>query len=235
MKRTLIAGLMLAAAPLAFAPAAQAQSSRMSSQQAMPVMQLTTPQYVAMAAKGGTFLEEASRIAYEKSQNAQVRRFARSEVVEQVRVAEVLGANADFATASTGAPAGGVLGSPVGSTVGGAVLGGLVGGPVGAAVGAGIGATSGGLSASGSSSSAPMMTSDAQKAQMLAQLQSLPAGPEFDALYVQSQIMGHQEAFAVHGGYAQTGDDPQLRRLASNTTRNIRLHLSQLSRIQNRI
>ncbi len=233
MKRTLIAGLLLAAAPLAFAPAAQAQSSRMTSQQAMPVLQLTTPQYVAMAAKGGTFLEEASRIAFEKSQNPQVRRFARSEVVEQVQVAEVLGANADFATASTGAPAGGLFGSPVGSTLGGAVVGGLVGGPLGAAVGAGIGATTGGLTASGGS--APMMTSDAQKAQMLAQLQSLPAGPEFDALYVQAQIMGHQEAFAVHGGYAQTGDDPQLRRLAANTTRNIQLHLSQLSRIQNRI
>ncbi len=234
MKRTLIAGLMLAAAPLAAAPAAQAQSSRMMSQQSMPVLQLTTPQYVAMAAKGGTFLEEASRIAYEKSQNPQVRRFARSEVVEQVRVAEVLGANSDFATASTGAPAGGLFGSPVGSTLGGAVVGGLVGGPVGAAVGAGIGATTGSVSAS-RGASAPMMTSDAQKAQMLAQLQSLPAGPEFDALYVQAQIMGHQEAFAVHGGYAQTGDDPQLRRLAATTTRNIQLHLSQLSRIQNRI
>lgn len=233
MKHYLIGGLLLAL-PLVATPAVQAQSSRAPAQQAA-VMPLPTAQYVAMGARGGSFLEETSRIAYEKASDPQVKRFARAEVFEQVRLAEKLNANTAVATGSTGTSAGGLTSSPAGSTLAGAGVGALVGGPVGALVGAGVGATTGSLSGARGGQTAPAMTTDAQKAQMLAQLQSTPAGPEFDALYVQAQIMGHQEAYAIHGGYAQAGEDPALRRTATQATKLIRQHLSQLNRLQSRV
>jgi hypothetical protein len=44
--------------------------------------------------------------------------------------------------------------------------------------------------------------------------------------------MGHQEALAIQGSYAQSGDDPGLRRVARSALPLIRLHIAQLSRMQ---
>jgi predicted outer membrane protein len=76
------------------------------------------------------------------------------------------------------------------------------------------------------------MTSDAQKADMIARIQSTAPGPQYDALFVQTQLMGHQEAYAINSNYAQSGDDPALRRVARGALPLIRLHISQLSRMQ---
>jgi predicted outer membrane protein len=76
------------------------------------------------------------------------------------------------------------------------------------------------------------MTTPEQKAQMAGQLQSLPPGPQYDATFVQAQLMGHQEAYALHSSYAQTGDDPMLRRIARGALPLLRLHISQLNRFQ---
>jgi predicted outer membrane protein len=176
---------------------------------------MPAPQYFAMASRGGMFLEETARTAFEKTRNPSVKRFSRAEVVEQVSLTDKMAARGAPMMAA-GAPPGGVVG-------------GLVAAPfavAGAAVGA-AGAVAGGVLGAPAA-----MTTDAQKAQMVSQLQSMPAGPDFDVMFVRAQIMGHEEALQVHGSYAQAGDDPELRRVARSAVPLIRLHLSQLRRME---
>ncbi|AMB46974.1 hypothetical protein Y590_18705 [Methylobacterium sp. AMS5] len=43
----------------------------------------------------------------------------------------------------------------------------------------------------------------------------MPPGPEYDAMFVNASLQGHQEADPIHGSYAQAGDDPALRCIAA--------------------
>lgn len=207
-RRQFIAGLMLATAPMAITRTAVAQPMAAGT---IPAMQ-----YLAMASRGGMFLEETSRDAFEKTQNPSVKRFARAEVLEQVNLSDKLNARSGGmpqAGMAPGGPVGGLVAAPF--VAAGAVVGGTVG-----AVGTVLGVPPG------------AMTSDAQKAEMAGRLRAMPPGPDFDGMYVQAQLMGHQEALAIHGSYAQSGDDPGLRRVARSALPLIRLHISQLSRMQ---
>ncbi len=76
------------------------------------------------------------------------------------------------------------------------------------------------------------MTSDEQKAQILGQLSGLQGGPQYDAAFVDASLQGHREALALHGSYAEGGEDPALRRIARGAVPLIRLHISQLSQMQ---
>ena len=71
---------------------------------------------------------------------------------------------------------------------------------------------------------------DARHAAMLNQLASA-SGPQFDRLYARMQVMAHQEALALHGGYAQAGTDPALRAFAGQVTPHIRHHLAMARRL----
>jgi putative membrane protein len=71
---------------------------------------------------------------------------------------------------------------------------------------------------------------DARHAAMLNQLASA-SGPQFDRLYARMQVMAHQEALALHGGYAQAGTDPALRAFAGQVTPHIRHHLAVARRL----
>jgi uncharacterized protein (DUF305 family) len=146
-------------------------------------------------------------------------------VVELVNLSAKLNARSGGvpqAGMAPGGPVGGLVAAPV------AAAGAVVGGTVGAA-GAVLGAPG-------------AMTSDAQKAQMAGQLRAMPGDAgrcrampgdaEYDAVYVQAQTMGHQEALAIHSSYAQSGDDPGLRRVAHSALPLIRLHISQLRQMQ---
>lgn len=204
LRRHFTLGLLAATSACAVTGTVVAQTSAPSG--AMLAME-----YLALASKGGTFLETTGRIGFEKG-GAGVRRFSRAEVVEQVNLADKLDAN------------GGVMAARGGAPTPGGVVGGLVAAPfvvAGAAVGA-AGAVLGGVP----------MTPDGQKAQMVAQLQATPAGPSFDAAFVEAQLMGHKEALAIHGTYAQSGDNPALRRVARGALPLIRLHIAQLTRMQ---
>jgi predicted outer membrane protein len=202
-RRQFLAGLMAATAPMAVTRTVLAQP--------LPPGTISAAQYLTMASSGSMFLEETSRDAYEKTQNARVRRFARAEVVEQVNLSAKLNARSGGVPQAGMAP-GGLVAAPF--VAAGAVVGGTVG-----AAGAVLGVPG-------------AMTSDAQKAQMAGQLRAMPGGPEYDATYVQAQYMGHQEALAIHGSYAQSGDDPGLRRVARSALPLIRLHISQLRQMQ---
>jgi predicted outer membrane protein len=92
-RRDFLAGLMVATAPLALTRTAVAQAPA-------PAGAMPTPLYVSMLSRGGQFLEESSRVAFDRSEVPAVRRFARAEVVEQVQLAGDLSANAGVATAA---------------------------------------------------------------------------------------------------------------------------------------
>jgi putative membrane protein len=77
---------------------------------------------------------------------------------------------------------------------------------------------------------APSMM-DAQKQQMLQQLQTM-SGAQFDRMYVQGQIMGHQELLQLHQAMAQSGSRVEERMLGTVAVPAIRTHLSMLQGIQ---
>ena len=69
----------------------------------------------------------------------------------------------------------------------------------------------------------PEMAMSADQAQMLGALQSV-SGKEFDTLYFKQQTLAHRSALAVEQMYAQSGDDPNLRQLASSAVPLIASH-----------
>jgi predicted outer membrane protein len=145
------------------------------------------------------------------------------------------------AGATAGAAASGTPGTAGGTATGalaGAGVGALVGGPVGAAVGAGVGATTGAAAGrtadvQSTGSVTPIrlgMPLSPEKTAMLNQLAST-SGPQFDRLYGQAQRMAHQEALALHSGYAQAGNDPSLRQFAASVVPHLEHHAADAQRL----
>jgi len=77
---------------------------------------------------------------------------------------------------------------------------------------------------------APSMM-DAQKQQMVQQLQSMN-GAQFDRMYVQGQITGHQELLQLHQAIAQSGSRVEERMLGTVAVPAIKSHLAMLQGIQ---
>lgn len=69
------------------------------------------------------------------------------------------------------------------------------------------------------------------KAPMLEQLQAA-SGAEFDVLYIDGQIMGHEELRAIHSDYAQNGTDPMARGASMVGVTSIDTHLVMLNSIR---
>ncbi|MBO1904966.1 DUF4142 domain-containing protein [Microvirga sp. 3-52] len=63
---------------------------------------------------------------------------------------------------------------------------------------------------------------NAKHQQMLATVQS---ASDFDAAYVNAQLMAHQEAVALFTSYSQNGDVPQLAQFAGATLPTLEMHL----------
>lgn len=72
---------------------------------------------------------------------------------------------------------------------------------------------------------------DSQKQQMVQQLQSMN-GAQFDRMYVQGQITGHQELLQLHQAIAQSGSRPEERMLGTVAVPAIKSHLAMLQGIQ---
>jgi predicted outer membrane protein len=213
-RREVLTTMLGATAALAITRTAVAQIT--------PAGAIPSSVYLQMATTGGMFLENTARDAHEKTRNPAVKKFSRAEVIEQVNLSRKLG------TYTGGAP---MAVAPAGP---GGLIGGLVAAPV-AVAGAAVG-TAGGV-AGGVLGIAPPpggMTTDAQKAQILSQLTAMAPGPQYDATFVADSLQGHQEALAIHGSYAQSGEDPGLRRIARGALPLIQLHISQLSQMQGR-
>ena len=69
------------------------------------------------------------------------------------------------------------------------------------------------------------------QAAIVAQLQGL-SGAEFDLMYVEGQIAGHQELLKIHKSYARSGKDPMARGASIVGVAGIETHLTMLKGIQ---
>jgi len=69
------------------------------------------------------------------------------------------------------------------------------------------------------------------KAAMLEQLRAA-TGAEFDMMYVDGQITGHQELRAIHSDYAENGSDPMARGASIVGVTGIDTHLVMLNSIK---
>lgn len=69
----------------------------------------------------------------------------------------------------------------------------------------------------------PEMAMSADQAQWLGALQGV-SGNEFDTLYLKQQTLAHRSALTVEQMYAKTGDDPNLRQLATSSVPLIASH-----------
>lgn len=58
------------------------------------------------------------------------------------------------------------------------------------------------------------------------------SGAARESLYVSHQLMAHEEALALHTGYASDGDRPELRAAAAKAVPIIQQHLAEIRRIQ---
>ncbi|TXN68130.1 DUF4142 domain-containing protein [Methylobacterium sp. WL6] len=211
-RRQFVFSMLAATAALAVTRTAIAQPT--------PAGAMPTPVYLNMATKGGMFLENTARDAFDKTSNPRVKKFSRAEVVEQVNLSRKLSPFTGGMAAAAGGPTG-----P------GGLIGGIVTAPLAVAGGV-AGATA---SAVGGVLGAPPpggMTTDEQKAQILSQLSGMQPGPQYDATFVSASLQGHQEAYGIHGSYAENGEDPQLRRIARGAIPLIQLHISQLTKMQ---
>jgi putative membrane protein len=83
---------------------------------------------------------------------------------------------------------------------------------------------------SGMNPGAPKMTADQQR--MLTGLQGA-SGADFDRLYSQDQVMAHQQALALHQGFAQGGSDPNLKAVAQTAVPIVQTHLDRARRLPN--
>ena len=68
-------------------------------------------------------------------------------------------------------------------------------------------------------------------AAMLAQLEALE-GAEFDVMYIDGQIAGHEELLGIHQDYAESGDDPMARGASIVGVTGIQTHLAMLQAIR---
>ena len=81
-RRDFLFSMLTATAALAVTRTAVAQPT--------PAGAIPTPVYLNMATKGGLFLENTARDAFDKTQNPRVKKFSRAEVVEQVNLSKKL-------------------------------------------------------------------------------------------------------------------------------------------------
>nr|WP_315053819.1 DUF4142 domain-containing protein [uncultured Brevundimonas sp.] len=72
---------------------------------------------------------------------------------------------------------------------------------------------------------------DARKADMIRQLQQAQ-GQARDTLYIQQQVMAHQEALTLHASYARNGDEPALKAAATSAVPIVSQHYNEISAMQ---
>jgi putative membrane protein len=77
---------------------------------------------------------------------------------------------------------------------------------------------------------APPPSLDARHAAMLEQLKAAPA-EGFDAAYMTMQAQAHEEAVTLFSSYADSGDNPTLRRFAAQTLPTLQGHARMVQQI----
>lgn len=73
----------------------------------------------------------------------------------------------------------------------------------------------------------PAPALDARKSEMIRQLQAAQ-GAARDTLYVQQQVMAHEEALRLHASYSRNGDTPQLKTAATTAVPIVARHYNEI-------
>ena len=77
----------------------------------------------------------------------------------------------------------------------------------------------------------PAPALDTRKADMIRQLQSAQ-GAARDSLYMQQQVMAHQEALTLHTNYSRNGDTPELKTAATAAVPIVARHYNEITAMQ---
>ncbi|MFN3522547.1 MAG: DUF4142 domain-containing protein [Phenylobacterium sp.] len=77
----------------------------------------------------------------------------------------------------------------------------------------------------------PTTELDERRKGMIEHLEKAP-DQSFDDMYLDQQKMAHQEAIALHKGYAESGDNAQLRSVAAGALPMVQRHLERLEQIR---
>lgn len=81
----------------------------------------------------------------------------------------------------------------------------------------------------GASMQPPLTISPTLRPDMQSKLDQLKdaKGASFDGLYMTQQVAGHEEALALHKGFAQNGQEQQLKDFAQKTSQAVEKHLNE--------
>ena len=180
--------------------------------------------FLHAAAMGDRYGIAAGRLAEERSQNREVRQFAREMVRDHTRTTQELRQiMQQMPPGAADAPISGVARDPAASPRAGSSA------PGGPATGGGRGATSGAMAAPGEAEAQQGL--DQRHAEMLRQLQRAQ-GAEFDRLFVQQQVQAHHQALTLFGAYAQQGTNALLRRWAAKVLPDLQDRLRRAQELQ---
>jgi putative membrane protein len=219
-RRLVLSGLAAAVATPAFAQAQQPAPIQATPQSAQgqsgsaaggvyasagPMGQAES-QHLQQTLAAGTVALQTSETALQKAQNPKVKQFAQFERDEQTTIAEVLRSIMEpAATASSGSAAAAASGNATAS------------------------ASAGGSARAAATS--PEIPAD--KAKMMEQLQQAQAGAEFDRLYIQGQLQGHQELLQLQERYLQSNSrNREHTNVAKLARGHIKEHITMLQEIQ---
>src|SRR4051794_35338114 len=165
---------------------------------------VTGPEFTRLAAMSDRFEIASSRLAEQKSQNAELKQFAQHMMRDHEKTSQELQVLMPQAQGRGAGPASAYPQSrePTGSGTPASVQGGPQSDRL-----------------------------DQQHAALLQQLQQA-SGAEFDRLYVRQQITAHQQAVDMFRNYSQSGDTPQLKQWAAKTLPDLQQHLQMAQSLQ---
>jgi predicted outer membrane protein len=211
---------------------------------------MSAMEFIRKAQMSNRFEIASSRLAQERAQSEEVKRFAAQMVQDHTRTTQDMlelmqrqpanpmtsdRGSPDNPTSRAGsgaAPAGSAGGSAAssGQGSGGQAAGNQRSDAAAARTGAaaaqgqppGMTVAQGGLQAEGM---------EAEHEQMMQQLQSAQ-GREFDRLYIQQQVQSHQKSLDMFTAYAQQGEHEELKLWAGRTLPILQQHLQQAQQVQ---
>jgi len=164
-------------------------------------------------------------VGMEKARNAEVKRFAKLEVDEQTGLGEVLRSMADPSMAMSGAAMGG-------AAVGGASSSAASSSSMATPAPAGAPMAAPATGAAAMPAGMQPMAMDAEKTAMLQKMRSAEAGAAFDKMFLETQLMGHQEALRVQEEYLQAGRNREHVNIAKLARGHIKEHIDDIGAIQ---
>jgi putative membrane protein len=168
---------------------------------------VTAQEFMRLASMSDRFEVASSRLAQQKSQNAQLKQFAEHMVRDHTKTTQEL---QQLIQQVPGSGAGAATPLPNGRESQGTAQGGQITNAQGGPQHEGL---------------------DQQHAALLQQLQQAN-GAEFDRLYVRQQLAAHQQAVDMFRNYSQSGDNPQLKQWAAKTLPDLVEHLAQAQKLQ---